>query len=236
MIKILITTVFLFLAIPMFGQDSLRASDIRRFAHPLKISGYSITGKGAEILKNRIKHSQFFLLGEQHESPQISELTNALLPELRSSGFGYFGIEVGPNSTEKMMEVVKSQNTLYDFNTNFHTKYGDIPIPFFDGRKDELFLKTALKEGFELWGLDQEYYTAHLFLIDELYDSSSAKLVIELFYRSAKTYAEKEFKNDTENKHYPLFTNLLSSPEIETFFEKCQIPRQRQIITGLRTS
>ena len=120
-------------------------------------------------MENKISESQFLLLGEQHYSPEISEFTNAILPKLKQSNFKYFAVEVGPNSTEKMITVIKEQNSLFDFNTNFYSNYKDIPFPFFDGKKDELFLKTAINENFKIWGIDQEFLTSHLFLIDEIY-------------------------------------------------------------------
>jgi len=148
------------LSTTIFAQEKLKSSDISEFAHTFEINNDNIVGSGAKILENKISESQFLLLGEQHYSPEISEFTNAILPKLKHSNFKYFTVEVGPNSTEKMVAVIKEKKSLFEFNTDFYSKYKDIPFPFFDGKKDELFLKTAINENFEIWGIDQEFLSS----------------------------------------------------------------------------
>jgi hypothetical protein len=236
MIKTILIFLLSILPTTIFAQEKLKSSDISEFAHTFEINNDIIVGAGIKILENKISESQFLLLGEQHYSPEISEFTNAILPKLKQSNFKYFAVEVGPNSTEKMITVIKEQNSLFDFNTNFYSNYKDIPFPFFDGKKDELFLKTAINENFKIWGIDQEFLTSHLFLIDEIYNNSNEKVLLKPHYDSTKQFIIQEFKKDNENKNYPMFTNLLESNIVKSFFEKCKNEKQNKIIEDLITS
>ncbi|WP_196885061.1 hypothetical protein [Aureivirga sp. CE67] len=216
----------------VFAQNELKSSDVAKFAYEFEIVNNDFVGKDVSILENRISESQFFLLGEQHFSPEISEFTNALLPKLKKNGFNYFALEVGPNSTQKMCSLIEKENSLYNFNSEFYAKYKDIPFPFFDGKKDEMFLKTALNESFEIWGIDQEFITAHLFLIDELYELSDDKKAVRKKYKKAKQFVDEILKDEGNGMH----ESLLNSKELEAFFAKCNSEKQKEIIEDLKIS
>ena len=138
-----------------------------------------------------------------------------------------------PDNSEK---EIKFKNSLYEFNSSFYAKYKDVPIPFFDGTKDEEFIKTALKNNFKLWGLDQEYITAPLFLLDEinsiLKDSNSTK---EL-YSKAKEYLTQQlssFNSEKENQYFEMFD---SDNDFTKYIKHCNNPKQKEIINALRIS
>ena len=236
MTKNIFILLFSILSTTIFSQEKLKSSDISEFAYTFELINNNIVGEGAKKLEIKISESQFLLLGEQHYSPEISEFTNAILPKLKSSNFKYFAVETGPNSTKKMITIIKDKKSLFEFNTEFYSNYKDIPIPFFDGKKDELFLKTAINENFEIWGIDQEFLSSQLFLIDEIYNLSDKKYSIKPYYNTAKQFLIEEFKKDKQNKNYPMFTNLLESSILESFFEKCKTKEQNKIITDLIAS
>ncbi|SFH98071.1 hypothetical protein [Halpernia frigidisoli] len=230
------TTLFILivLSINSFGQtNELKTSDIVPFTSTIEISNGKVTGTGAEKLENEIKTSQFFMLGEEHFSPQISQLTNVLLPIFKRNGYDNFALEVGPLSAKKLQTKIKIHSSLFEFNHSFYSKYNEIPIPFFDGTLDEVFLKTALNNNFKLWGLDQEYLSAHLFLIDDIYQLSSDKRLLKTFYDQAKTFIKEEFNKENEDEDYPTFTNLLNAEEIKQFFNKCKSKKQKEIISEI---
>ncbi len=236
MTKNIFILIFSILSTTMFAQEKLKSADISEFAYTFEINNNNIVGLGAKLLENKILENQFLLLGEQHYSPEISEFTNAILPKLKQSNFKYFVAEIGPNSTNKMISVIKEQKSLFEFNTDFYSNYKDIPIPFFDGMKDELFLKTAINENFEIWGIDQEFLSSQLFLIDEIYNLSSNNSYVKSDFNNAKKFLEEEFKKEKTIKNYPMFTNLLASEILTSFFKKCNTDKQQKIITDLTTS
>lgn len=234
--KIFITATFLIASTFLFAQNELKSSDISKYAQTFEISNNELNGQGANTLIKRISESQFLLLGEQHFSPEISELTNSLLSVLSSNGFKNFVIELGPNSSEKMIDELKVKKSLYDFNNNFYQDYNDVPLPFFDGKKDELFLKTAVDLGFDIWAIDQEFLSSQLFLIDEIYELSTNKNLVKKSYEKAKEYLQLEFKKYKEQKSYPMFNNLLKSQILKTLFEESNTAKQQRIISDLKTS
>lgn len=235
--KYIISILLIVISTKSFGQNSeIKSSDITSFTYPFNIENNKLIGLGADTLKNAIRESQFFMLGEEHMSPEISELTNVLLPYFSSNGYKNFALEVGPFTAKIIQKEIKFKNSLYEFNSSFYAKYKDVPIPFFDGTKDEEFIKTALKNNFKLWGLDQEYITAPLFLLDEinsiLKDSNSTK---EL-YRKAKEYLTQQlssFNSEKENQYFEMFD---SDNDFTKYIKHCNNPKQKEIINALRIS
>jgi len=177
---------FLVISILMLSQSAIMAQS----STPLIDSAYvasktsyftiengTIGGAGLKDVKQLINESQFVVLGERHGTTQTSKLTAALIPLLKKSGYDDFAVEVGPHSAKKLMDLSKdAKNTRQNLN-EFYTHYfdkeiDDIPIPFFSGVEDAEFLQGAAENKIELWGLDQEYYTSTLFLMDELLEYS----------------------------------------------------------------
>ena len=159
----------------IYSQKELVSTDLDSFCYKFKIENEKIVGNGYEVLSNKISESQFILLGEQHYASEISLFTNSLIPILSKNNFKYFVAEIGPNSSKKLVSEIQKKGELFDFNTKYNDLTGEIPIPFFDGKEDEIFLKTALKNDFQICGIDQEYQTAQFFLFDEILELSKNK-------------------------------------------------------------
>ena len=197
-----------------------------------------IIGNGADLLIQKISESQFLLLGEEHFASEISILTNILLPILSENNYKYFAVEIGPNSAKKLVSEIKKKGQLYDFNTEYYKLSGEIPIPFFDGKEDETFLKTALNNDFQIWGIDQEYLSAQFFLFKEIFELSDNKNEIEKHYLAAYSYMLSEFKKYWIDEDYKIFEKYHNSNEINSFFkstDKNNIQIQK-IITDLKKS
>ena len=191
--KYIISILFIVISTESFGQtNEIKSSDITSFTYPFNIENNKLIGLGADTLKNVIRESQFFMLGEEHFSPQISELTNVLLPYFSSNGYKNFALEVGPFTAKIIQREIKFKKSLYQFNSSFYAKYKDVPIPFFDGTKDDEFIKTALKNNFKLWGLDQEYITAPLFLLDEINRNAKDSISTKELDNNAKEYLTQQ--------------------------------------------
>jgi len=201
------------------SQEKTDTDYIKRNTYYFEVNESKIEGQGADILQKRIAASQFFILGEQHYSAKISEFTNAIIPVLANQNYKYFIAEIGPTSATKITNLISQEGSLYGFNTQINNLVGEIPVPFFDGKEDETFLKSAINNGFEIWGIDQEYFVAQVFLIDEIYNLSSNKAALQSAYESVKEYLIKETKKGVKEERYKLFTELLNSPLVKSFFE-----------------
>lgn len=234
----LVTFSLLLLAQFALSQEKTNTEYIKRNTYYFEVNESNIEGQGADILQKSIAASQFFILGEQHYSAKISEFTNAIIPALSNQNYKYFIAEIGPNSATQITDRLSQEVSLYSFNTEINDLVGEIPVPFFDGKEDEVFLKRALNNGFEIWGIDQEYFTAQVFLIDEIYDLSSNKAALQNSYESVKDYLIKETKKGVQEERYKLFTELSSSPLVKDFFESTDATnlKVQKIISDLRDS
>jgi hypothetical protein len=235
--KYIISILFIVISTESFGQtNEIKSSDITSFTYPFNIENNKLIGLGADTLKNVIRESQFFMLGEEHFSPQISELTNVLLPYFSSNGYKNFALEVGPFTAKIIQREIKFKKSLYQFNSSFYAKYKDVPIPFFDGTKDDEFIKTALKNNFKLWGLDQEYITAPLFLLDEINRNAKDSISTKELYNNAKEYLTQQlrsFNSEKENQYFEMFDN---DNDFTKYIKQCNNPKQKEIIEALSIS
>ena len=235
--KYIISILFIVISTESFGQtNEIKSSDITSFTYPFNIENNKLIGLGADTLKNVIRESQLFMLGEEHFSPQISELTNVLLPYFSSNGYKNFALEVGPFTAKIIQREIKFKKSLYQFNSSFYAKYKDVPIPFFDGTKDDEFIKTALKNNFKLWGLDQEYITAPLFLLDEINRNAKDSISTKELYNNAKEYLTQQlrsFNSEKENQYFEMFDN---DNDFTKYIKQCNNPKQKEIIEALSIS
>lgn len=128
------------------------------------------TFTGAEPLIDALEASHFIALGELHNRTRLGELTEALLRTLEPHGFQYFAIETGPYSARKLEQLIREgESDVSAFYAAYSSRIYDIvPIPFFSGQTDLQFLAAANSLGYELWGLDQEFYFSYAYLIDEI--------------------------------------------------------------------
>lgn len=222
----------------VYPQKELASSDINKFTYHFKIENDILIGKGAEILNQEIAKSQFVLLGEQHFVSQISMLTNSLLPLLANNDFKYFVAEIGPNSANKLVDEIHKRGQLFNFNTTYYKLTGEVPIPFFEGKEDEIFLKTAITNKFQIWGIDQEYLNAQFFLFNDILALSTEQKGVKSHYQSAYRYMLTEFKKYWDDENYKIFENYQKSDEINAFFKSTDSKNIeiQKIITDLKTS
>lgn len=222
----------------LFSQEKTDNDLVKENAYYFEIKESNPIGEGFDIFRKEIENSQFLILGEEHFSAKVSEFTNAIVPTLSKNGFKYFAAEIGPNSADEISRLIKEEKSLYNFNTKVNSLVGEVPIPFFDGKEDELFLKSFIHNDFKIWGLDQEYLTSQVFLIDKLYHLSDNSKNLETSYLAAKRFAIMETKKGRQDRKYKVFTSLLSSPEINNYFEKLDNNDEeiKKIISDLKKS
>lgn len=135
--RLMISIFFTVLSVKSFSQtQELKPSDLMKYAYVFEIRGARALGAGADTLRKRIAESQFFMLGEEHSSAQISEMTDALLPYFSTNGYKNFGLEIGPVTSEILKREIKENHSLRSFNKAFYDKHKDIPVPFFESEKD----------------------------------------------------------------------------------------------------
>ena len=198
--------------------DSL---DIEKAVTYFQINNANLNGEGADILKQHIASSKFFVLGENHSSTEVSKLTKSLVPILDKSGYKVVAFEVGPISAEKLKELSEipdsTQARLKAFNGKyFASSWGTSAIPFFNGISDAAFLKAFAETNMDIWGIDQEFFFSVLFLGDDMVESKSNDPnyeEIKAAWTKAKETAEAEFENMSGN----VLTKIFTHPDFQQF-------------------
>lgn len=230
----------LFCCSQVFSQDTISTDYVNLHTYEFQVSKNGLEGAGAEFLKKEFRNSQFVLIGEHHGQARISQFTTAILPELAKAGFGYFCLETGPSSTKVLNEISKSEHilsALSNLYSDYYKEVKDIPIPFFEGIEDAEFLQSAADNNYELFGIDQEYYSGTLLLLNRLLSLDSKENTVRQ-HRIAASYVKEQQIKAEKISNYSLHRHLLESEELKGFFyslDTANIEIQ-QIIEDLITS
>ena len=228
--------------LPMIGvaQDSVDVKFVSQYSKIFNLSDKP-SGEGWELLAKEFSQSQFVLLGEYHGDARIAEFTESIIPILAKEDFKYFALETGPYSTEVLNSMcegkAETEAVLSELYSEYYKESLDIPIPFLEGKEDVAFLNAAYQNGFEVFGIDQEYYASTLLLFERLLaldqnDKSGAA------YQKAKQFVIAEHKIDMESDDYELHKSLLESEQVNAFFETLDSESNeiQSIIRSLKTS
>ena len=184
---------FVILSQLAFGQDILSLEDIKSNYYKFTINNGHIEGNGAQFLLEEFSNSHVVMLGEYHMQKSISDFTKTIIPILNKNGYKYLGLEVGPTmgdylntlSSPKVVSDIKKVNKQYLIVDGEDTY---TPIPFFSNIEDAQFLEQAKKHGWNIFGVDQEYYDSYPFLFDIMFENlnSKRKVIHKNLYQSAK--------------------------------------------------
>ena len=93
-----------------------------------------------------------------------------------------------------------------------------------------------MKNNFKLWGLDQEYITAPLFLLDEINRNAKDSISTKELYNNAKEYLTQQlrsFNSEKENQYFEMFDN---DNDFTKYIKQCNNPKQKEIIEALSIS
>lgn len=166
-----------------YSQDSTFIKLMMNNTYEFDIENGKLIGEGADFLKEEFKQSQYILLGEYHDSPQVSNFTWATIRTIDDYGFKTIGLEVGANAIQNLIEGIgtNSKNNAYQRLSVYHNKYSFLDedneryttIPFLDFMEDANFLNELVQKKWNIMGLDQEYMHGLVPAIDILYDNLS---------------------------------------------------------------
>ena len=159
------------------AQDTISASLVTPFCYRFGIEKDKFVGDGADKLLASIRKSQFVLLGETHNDAKIAEFTDLLLDTLSEMNFRHFLTEHGRYGLQLLLEEIKKDPTvskgLCRINTKEYSRLNKFPFPFLSGIEDASFMSTAIDKGYQLFGIDQEFYYSYSFLFETLYEKSN---------------------------------------------------------------
>ncbi len=194
-----------------------------------KIQDRTIIGGGRTMLDTLISTSQFIMFGELHGSKNTSQLITALVPLLHKAGFNHTAFEVGPYSAKKLVSLSTPPSATVDNLKKFTSRYAgkednQVPIPFFDGLEDAYFLQSIRTHDMNLWGLDQEYYSATLYFMDELLsfvkkDANYAIIKSEK-EKASKIIASWYTKEENSDTDIDIFNEFQKEPAVQQYLNR----------------
>lgn len=238
--------VFLFFASSALSQakPQLAESDLQKHTYYFDLANNKLFGSGADFLQSEIKQNQYVLLGEYHNSYQVSKFTRAIVPMLDEAGFKTFGIEVGPVSVEFLRRMssdpAKTVGNLNAFNSIFYvpTKNRNYtPIPFFGNVEDAEFLAEAAQRKWNLIGLDQEFVFGYLPLLQQMQNNLKPKNRSELAEAYDQTVRTIETGYDIDDKGGKrIFETITESAGINKYLDKASEnnPANQRIAAAIR--
>lgn len=219
----------LLLTINLAAQEkpALTEKDLAASTYYFDIVEGKLTGDGAKFLIDELNKNQYVLLGEYHNLSRIPEFTKAIIPIFDRAGCRFFGLEIGPVSSEILTELsndpAKTAENLRAFNSRYYVQRKTRsmpPIPFFGNVEDAQFLAEARARKWRLLGFDQEFAYAYIPLLDRMFDNLRGKKKDEL--KAVHDQSVKQINEfyETDNQGGKSFyLAIAESKEINNFLD-----------------
>lgn len=152
------------------AQDTALTRLLVANRHPVALSLGALTGAGGRLLVDSASHARFVLLGEEHGIAETPRLMQAMLCELRTSGFDTFAIEVSPLQGERLDGMARKPAAVAALNAMI-VDWRTAP-PFYSVREERDLLASAMtaqcaRPPMRIWGLDYDV-SADRYFLEEL--------------------------------------------------------------------
>ncbi|MEQ8707144.1 MAG: hypothetical protein RIC19_24645 [Phaeodactylibacter sp.] len=231
-------------SIPTSALPVLDSAFVASHTHYFQLTPEGFTGEGAQTLEQAVQAAQILVLGETHGSPTLSRFVEQLAPMLRTNGFRHFACEIGPHSAQYLEQLTEVPENIPANLAAFYEQYqfkaiADVPMPFFELQEDVAFLKALRREGFSIWGLDQEYFSSVFFLLDWLQSQLEPEDVPTALHQAAvATIREWMIQEDQDDEGFPVFGRILQEPAVQAYFSALEAhsPEAEALLNDLKIS
>lgn len=231
-------------SIPTSAVPALDSAFVASYTHYFQLTPQGFTGKGAKALEEAVQNAQILVLGETHGSPTLSRFVEQLAPLLSANGFRHFACEIGPHSAQYLEQLTEVPENVPANLAAFYEQYqfkaiADVPMPFFELQEDAAFLQALRREGFSIWGLDQEYFSSAFFLLDGLQSQIEPEDVPTALHQAAvATIREWMIQEDQDEEGFPVFGRILQEPTVQTYFSALEAhsPEAKTLLQDLKIS
>ncbi len=133
----------------------------------MEMDAGEISGAGAEFLLEEAEKAKFFLVGESHGNQQTPALLQAMLPSLKPRGYATFAMEIGPVSAGILSQSIDAGGLNAAMKLCRETP---MSIAFLNWTEEIDLAVDAREQGYQLWGLDQEFIASPRLLLARLVD------------------------------------------------------------------
>ncbi|QCK16169.1 hypothetical protein [Mangrovivirga cuniculi] len=205
---------------------------------------YRLEGDVAEFLNKEVRSAQFVGLAELHRSEQLSLFTVAFLDLLAEANYHHLALETGPYSAEFLEKSAIPPEETQRKTAYINRAYGNrlfgsmVPIIFVDREEDALFIKKASEEGFDFWGLDQEFANSFEMHLDSIYSyNESPGMQLQNEYYELKKIIHKMIRKSNFSLGYSYYCELYEHEGLKRFFNEFNdIPEAANHIDHFYTS
>jgi len=207
--KKIIALVILSFVIPVasFSQDSLVSQIASKNFAKFSVHNNTFSGIGWDTLVNKIKVSDFVLIGEEHLTSEIPSFFEAITTEVK---FDNFFCEIDPYSAKIIESKIKnlSENEL----SKYINKFGNV-FSFYALEPEFDLLKKFVKSNTNIYGLDQIPFMTDRLISNDLKQKTKSKEAQKIYEHIELKSIEgfQKFVKDPANLDYPyLFSDDFS--------------------------
>lgn len=135
----------------------------------LQVGSPALRGPGAAVLGAAVDGAQYVLVGEAHFSQEIPRFTVALCHQMARKGLRAMAVETGPEAVRILNQDLHRSDRSARL-SDFMRRHPDAMAFQNNIAENEMSADCAREAGgaFQLWGLDQEFFGASGFMLEEM--------------------------------------------------------------------
>jgi hypothetical protein len=149
----------------------------------LQVDATGLHGPAAEVIGKAVEGARYVLIGEVHLSREIPQFTTGICRLMAPEGLDALAVEIGPEAAHVVNRNLRKSDRASQM-SSFMRAHPDA-FAFQNGKdENDMAARCAVLagKGFEVWGLDQEFFGASGYLLEEMMASHpgpSARQAIE---------------------------------------------------------
>lgn len=135
----------------------------------LQLGSAALRGPGAAVLSAAIDGAQYVLVGEAHFSQEIPRFTVSLCHQMARKGLRAMAVETGPEAVRILNNDLRRSDRTARLSA-FMRRHPDA-MAFQNNIAESAMSADCAREAggaFQLWGLDQEFFGASGFMLEEM--------------------------------------------------------------------
>jgi hypothetical protein len=201
---------------PCLGAQSASLADALAAAqYSLTIDHSGFAGTGAHVLTQALDEAQFVAIGEDHLTREIPHFVAAVCDEMATRGLNALALETSPAAAQFVEGTFRAKDRVARM-ADLEHRFPD-SIAFLSDRQEgdlaEHCAEVSKGNGFELWGLDQEFLGSAGWILDRMLDTNpgpKATAAIQAMQKDEQAAAAEATRTGDFSKVY-----LLSSTDTQ---------------------
>jgi erythromycin esterase-like protein len=189
---------------------------LREVRYGLSLEGGKLSGTAAPVLTSAIGDAQYILIGEDHLTHEIPQITEAICNVVASQGLSGMALETSPEAAEfvtRSLDAPDRWSPMVALTREYPSS-----IAFMDDKQENDLVahcaKVSNDPSFQLWGLDQNFLGSAGWLIDQMFATHPGPAAdAELLHLKSEEQADALRARQTGN-YNDLFMIAVSDEEL----------------------